>query len=394
MARIQQSIEIKVPVHAAYNQLTQFEEYPRFMEEVSTVQQLDDTHLHWTTSMSNRPIEWDAEITEQVPDRCIAWRNISGPTNLGMVEVQPIGTDASRVIFTLESKPEQVPGSAAGDSEEEMARRLRMDLARLKEFMESRVSETGAWRGEVHDTQLAMRDRDAGDSGRPAMQPSDPQGERGSPRNSPVPTASYAAGSEGFSGEEEPAEPVTSASQTAAELRNDSAGSAVSGQVIESAGALPSSGQGARQGSADGQQTRQAGASTSDMQQGSQRAGEDAEAADAGGRQEAGPPTQQAGHPQPASVVVGAAGGTDASAGARMSGSKGISTSKKAGGLPDASSATAPAGGSEAAGAAAAGGNSLGGADIGADAGDTRSVPREGTTGAAGGTTGSGSAKP
>jgi uncharacterized membrane protein len=138
MATIQQSIEIRVPVHAAYNQLTQFEDYPRFMEEVKTVQQLDDTHLHWTTIMSNRPVEWDAEITEQEPDRCIAWHNISSPTNAGRVELQPVGSDASRVVFTLESRPEQVPGSPAGNSEEAMAQRLKLDLARLRDVIEAR----------------------------------------------------------------------------------------------------------------------------------------------------------------------------------------------------------------------------------------------------------------
>lgn len=87
MATVQQSIDIRVPVHTAYNQLTQFETYPQFMEEVEAVQQIDNTHLHWTTTMDNRPAEWDAEITEQETDRCIAWRNISGPSNLARVEV-------------------------------------------------------------------------------------------------------------------------------------------------------------------------------------------------------------------------------------------------------------------------------------------------------------------
>jgi hypothetical protein len=149
MSTIQQSIEIRVPVHTAYNQLTQFEDYPQFMEEVKTVQRIDDTHLHWTTTMSNRPVEWDATIVEQQPDRCIAWHNTSGPTNAGRIEVHPAGPDASRVTFTLQAESQQVPGSAAGSSEEEMARRLKLDLARLKDFIEARGSEAGAWRGEA-----------------------------------------------------------------------------------------------------------------------------------------------------------------------------------------------------------------------------------------------------
>lgn len=352
MARIQQSIEIRVPVHAAYNQLTQFEEYPRFMEDVSAVQQLDDTHLHWTTSMSNRPVEWDAEIIEQEADRCIAWRNTSGPTNTGKVEVQPAGTDASRVIFTLESKPEQVPGSAAGDSEEEMARRLKMDLARLKEFMESRGAETGAWRGEGHGTQFTLPNAGTGN------------------------TTGYGAGSEGFAGDEESAAPVTSVSKTAAELRNDSAGSTVPGRLLETAGELSPPGT-RPQRNIDTSQEQQAAPSgiahtaAPDASQQEQDAQAGGQAKAAGGR----------------AAVVGAAGGTDASAGAAMSGNKG----PQSGHIPrekDASGMPASTGGSEAAGAAAAGGTSLGGADVGADAGDTRSVPREGTAGTTTGSTG------
>jgi len=136
MTSIQQSIDIKAPAYAAYRQLTRFEDYPRFMEEVRAVRRLDDTHLHWTTTISNRTVDWDAEITEQEAGRCIAWRNVSGPTNAGKVEVQPAGDDASRVVMMLESEPEQVPGSKAGNSEEAMERRLKLDLARLKELIE------------------------------------------------------------------------------------------------------------------------------------------------------------------------------------------------------------------------------------------------------------------
>lgn len=189
MARIQQSIDIKLPLHKVYQQLTQFEDYPRFMEEVEAVRRLDDTHLHWTTRMANRSVEWDAEITEQEPDRCIAWRNVSGPTNTGKVEVQAVGPDTARVTCTLESAPEQVPGSPAGNSEQEMAQRLRLDLARLKDLIEA------------------------------------PAAESGSARTAPATTSGYAAGSEGFAGDEEPAAPVTSAMRAAAEQWNDSAGS-------------------------------------------------------------------------------------------------------------------------------------------------------------------------
>lgn len=143
MATIQQSIDIKAPVHVAYTQLTQFEDYPRFMDEVASVRQIDDTHLHWKTVMSSRDVEWDAEITEQDPDHCIAWHNTSGPANAGKIEVQPLDADTSRVTFTLRAEPEQVPGSSAGNSEQEMALRLKLDLARLKDLIEARDVTTG-----------------------------------------------------------------------------------------------------------------------------------------------------------------------------------------------------------------------------------------------------------
>lgn len=201
MATVQQSIEINVPVHVLYNQLTQFEDYPSFMDDVKAVRQIDDTHMHWMTMMANRPVEWDAEITEQEPGRCIAWQNTSGPANGGRIDVQPVGADASCVTFTLQSMPEQVPGSMAGESEDEMAQRLKFDLVRLKDLLESRDFATGARHGEVREAEAAARDRDA-----------------------PIPTSSYAAGSEGFAGEEEPSAPVTSASRSAANQRNDPAG--------------------------------------------------------------------------------------------------------------------------------------------------------------------------
>lgn len=168
MARIQQSIDIGVPVHVVYNQLTQFEDYPRFMQDVETVHQLDDTHLHWSAKMSYQPLEWDSEIVEQIPDQCIAWRNAGGPMQSGKVEVRPVGQDKARVTMTVECDPAQVPAERHGNPEEMVAQRLEDDLARFKSFLEERDSETGEWRGEVHGAQVTRGDRDAGMSSQPA----------------------------------------------------------------------------------------------------------------------------------------------------------------------------------------------------------------------------------
>jgi len=155
MARIQQSIDIGMPVHVVYNQLTQFEDYPRFMQDVEAVQQLDDTHLHWSAKMSYQPLEWDSEIVEQIPDRCIAWRNDGGPMQAGKLELQPVGDSQARVTMTVECDPALVPAERSGNPEEMVAQRLEDALARFKQFIEERGAETGAWRGEVHGGQSA-----------------------------------------------------------------------------------------------------------------------------------------------------------------------------------------------------------------------------------------------
>lgn len=155
MATVQRSIEVNVAPHAAYAQLTQFETYPRFMSDVESIQQIDDTHLHWTTQEANRAVEWDAEITEREPDHCIAWTNISGPTNTGRIEVQALGPDSTQVTVTLRSEPEQPPGSMAGYSEQDMAARLKQDLARLKEMMESNAAGTA---GATSNTGMSNQD--------------------------------------------------------------------------------------------------------------------------------------------------------------------------------------------------------------------------------------------
>jgi hypothetical protein len=155
MARIEQSVEIRVPAQVAYNQLTQFEDYPRFMEEVESAEQVDDTHVRWTTRIGQQARDWQSEIIEQTPDRCIAWRNVEGPVSTGRVDVQQLGADSSRVTLTMESE-----AAAAGEAADAMARQVEGNLQRLKQMMES-GGETGAWRGEVHDGEVTLRARDA-----------------------------------------------------------------------------------------------------------------------------------------------------------------------------------------------------------------------------------------
>jgi uncharacterized membrane protein len=148
MSTVRQSIEVDVPVGTAYNQWTQFEDFPRFMEGVKSVRQIDDTMLHWVVEIGDEREEYDAKITEQEPDQVIAWRSTSGRPNAGRVTFEPLGSDRTRVTVEIEFEPQGVKESI-GDAIGVVDRRVKGDLERFKEFIESRGSETGAWRGEV-----------------------------------------------------------------------------------------------------------------------------------------------------------------------------------------------------------------------------------------------------
>jgi uncharacterized membrane protein len=148
MASVVESIDVKAQVSTVYNQWTQFEEFPRFMEAVKSVTQTDDTHLHWVAEVAGKEKEWDAQITEQHPDERVAWRAVSGAENAGVVTFHRIDDDTTRVTLQLDADPEGIVenvGTALGFLE----RRVKGDLERFKEFIESRGTETGAWRGNV-----------------------------------------------------------------------------------------------------------------------------------------------------------------------------------------------------------------------------------------------------
>jgi len=148
MSVIEKSIEIEVPVKTAYNQWTQFEEFPKFMEGVREVKQLDDTHLHWKADIGGKEKEWDAEITEQIPDERIAWRSRSGAMNAGVVTFHRLSDSMSKVMLQMEYDPEGVLENV-GDAVGVVSQRVLGDLERFKRYIESRRQETGAWRGTV-----------------------------------------------------------------------------------------------------------------------------------------------------------------------------------------------------------------------------------------------------
>ncbi len=148
MASVEQSIEIDVPISTAYNQWTQFEEFPRFMEGVEQVRQLDDKRLHWVANVGGERHEWDAEIVEQKPDERIAWKSPDRKGPDGVVTFHRLSPESTKVMVQLDWEPEgmlEQLGSALGADE----RRVKGDLERFQELIESRGAETGAWRGEI-----------------------------------------------------------------------------------------------------------------------------------------------------------------------------------------------------------------------------------------------------
>ncbi len=149
MAKVEKSIEVNVPVRTVYNQWTQFEEFPRFMEGVEEVRQLDDTRLHWKATIAGKTEEWDAVITDQIPDQRIAWNSTSGAENSGVVTFAPVGPDTTRVTAVIGYEPEGIV-EKAGDALGVVDARVKGDLERFKQFIEERGMATGAWRGEVH----------------------------------------------------------------------------------------------------------------------------------------------------------------------------------------------------------------------------------------------------
>jgi uncharacterized membrane protein len=148
MASVNDQIDVNVPLSTAYNQWTQFEEFPRFMEGVKSVTQLDESRLRWVADVAGQEKEWIAEITEQAPDMRVAWRAMSGAENAGVVTFHHIDDETTRITLQMDVEPDglvETAGTALGFLE----RRVKGDLERFKQFIESRGAETGAWRGTV-----------------------------------------------------------------------------------------------------------------------------------------------------------------------------------------------------------------------------------------------------
>jgi carbon monoxide dehydrogenase subunit G len=171
---VEKSIEVAVPVSTAYNQWTQFEEFPQFMGGVQEVRQLDDRRLHWVAEIAGVRREWEAEIIEQVPDQKVAWAATEGATNAGAVFFTPVGPDRTMVRLHLEYEPEGVV-EQVGDKLNIVGRQAQSDLEKFKSFIESRGAESGGWRGSVEGNVgtpvVEAAEETRGDSGKAGVSP-------------------------------------------------------------------------------------------------------------------------------------------------------------------------------------------------------------------------------
>ncbi len=148
MSTITESVDVHVPVSRVYNQWTQFETFPMFMEGVDEVRQVDDIHMHWVTSIGGVSREFDATITEQHPDERVAWKSTSGPTHAGVITFHRLNDGTTRVTAQMDIDPDGFAERAA-DKLGVLDRRVKGDMQRFKQFIEQHGFETGGWRGDV-----------------------------------------------------------------------------------------------------------------------------------------------------------------------------------------------------------------------------------------------------
>ncbi len=154
MSAIEESIRVQAPLRAVYDQWTQFEQFPKFMDGIEEVRQTDETHLHWVAAFAGQRHEWDAEITEQRPDERIAWKNTDGKDNAGVVTFHRIDHDHTQLMVQMDFVPEGIVeklGNALGVPD----RRVKGDLERFKELIESSDQAADGWRGEVKRPEAA-----------------------------------------------------------------------------------------------------------------------------------------------------------------------------------------------------------------------------------------------
>src|SRR5262245_20661227 len=156
MAEMEKSIIVDAPRREVYNQWTQFEEFPRFMDGVVEVRQIDDKRLYWRANVGGTEREWHAEITDQTPDQRIAWKSLTGAEHGGAVLFRPVSDQRTEITMRMQYNPDGFTENV-GDALGFVGRRVQGDLERFCDFMEERGRATGGWRGELHGQQVTPR---------------------------------------------------------------------------------------------------------------------------------------------------------------------------------------------------------------------------------------------
>jgi uncharacterized membrane protein len=152
LSRFEEAITVAAPVRAAYDRWTQFEEFPRFMDGVREVKQIDDKHVRWRADVAGTEKVWEAEIVDQTPDRRIAWKSVEGARNAGAVLFRPLGPEETEIVVRMDVEP-QGAVETVGDALGVLQRAVAGDLERFKELVERRGSGEG-WRGEIHGDEV------------------------------------------------------------------------------------------------------------------------------------------------------------------------------------------------------------------------------------------------
>lgn len=150
MATHEHSVVVDRPITMVYDQWTQFESYPAFMDNVAAVEQLDDALTHWKVSVAGVEREYDAQILEQRPGEVIAWQSLSGPRQAGRVSFAPLDADRTRVTLRLDFEPHGITENV-GETVGVVAASVEDSLERFKDFIEDRGAADGGWRGTIVD---------------------------------------------------------------------------------------------------------------------------------------------------------------------------------------------------------------------------------------------------
>lgn len=147
---VNEAIDVNVPVRKAYNQWTQFEEFPLFMKSVQQIRQINEKRLSWRAMIGGEEKEWEVEISEQIPDKRIAWHSTTGVRNAGVVTFHKLSDSTTRIMLQMDYQPEGVL-EQVGDALGVVKKEARANLQSFKQLIEERGAETGAWRGTITD---------------------------------------------------------------------------------------------------------------------------------------------------------------------------------------------------------------------------------------------------